>query len=566
MVEKRVQNYAGNFHSEVIRWRQLAAKIWSSIIIISLILGHSFTADFDLFDNFTGIFTGFFVSLFSLQFWYRSAIILVAFWITFGFSDKLFKVSHTVYSNNFEKLIQIVYSLEMACIFINFVSAIITSSVLLQFYETKDLHYSFIILFCGFNALIYWLKFVFNGNYLLNWPIIEQTKYSRLKSRVYKTILSVLKSNLINLIIWSILYAIMEYGVNNSILSEEEIIQFDFFSTTIVAVKLSFMINFAFEISWNIYEIYMTEMYHFNIHPVDASDLPLATAMSLNSQPYIQILSLTDFCDLSINSKSRRSQLFSLNLNNQPVNWIKVSTEALNVIKDFMEVFSFDDMLHGSSAHSDPYDSNLYKRFSVVSPKRDINSPNISPYKSPIRKAHMNETYDVPVHSPIKYRKSLANENNSLGFKMAKSLIEKLKKQKYFAMIYKENKNYKTQQLFVDSFMVIASLKGLSNLVMASLKEDEYGIVQQNLAEIITTFIDLQKVIEKFNQTGSGCSISFRILQNSHPDQIELFIQKLIFILNESIYKITHTFGTSLKSLALNDEVNSRLQRYRLHH
>lgn len=100
-----------------------------------------------------------------------------------------------------------------------------------------------------------------------------------------------------------------------------------------------------------------------------------------------------------------------------------MSTEALNVIKDFMEVFSFDDMLHGSSAHSDPYDSNLYKRFSVVSPKRDINSPNISPYKSPIRKAHMNETYDVPVHSPIKYRKSLANENNSLGFKMAKSVF-----------------------------------------------------------------------------------------------------------------------------------------------
>lgn len=126
-------------------------------------------------------------------------------------------------------------------------------------------------------------------------------------------------------------------------------------------------------------------------------------------------------------------------------------------------------------------------------------------------------------------------------------MIEKLKNQKYLAMVYKENKNYKRQQLFVDSFLVIAALKGLSNLAMVSLKEDEYGIVQQNLADIITTFIDLQKVVEKFNQTGFGCSISFRVLQNNHPDKIDLLIQKLIFILNESIYKITHTFGTSLK-------------------
>lgn len=114
-------------------------------------------------------------------------------------------------------------------------------------------------------------------------------------------------------------------------------------------------------------------------------------------------------------------------------------------------------------------------------------------------------------------------------------------------MIYKENKNYKTQQLFINSFIVIPALKGLSNLAMVSLKEDEYGIVQQTLPEIITTFIELQKVVEKFNQIGSGCSISFRVLQNSHPYNIELYIQKLIFILNESIYKITKTFGSSLK-------------------
>lgn len=77
-------------------------------------------------------------------------------------------------------------------------------------------------------------------------------------------------------------------------------------------------------------------------------------------------------------------------------------------------------------------------------------------------------------------------------------MIEKLKTYKLFAYLYAENPDYKFQRLFVDSFMVINALKGISNLVVASLTEDEYGIVQQTLCEIITLFIDLQKVFKQF--------------------------------------------------------------------
>ena len=55
------------------------------------------------------------------------------------------------------------------------------------------------------------------------------------------------------------------------------------------------------------------------------------------------------------------------------------------------------------------------------------------------------------------------------------------------------------------------------------------------------------KILEKFNPSHSSTSISFKILQKTHPAQIDLIIQKLTFILNESLYKIVQTFGTSLK-------------------
>lgn len=107
---------------------------------------------------------------------------------------------------------------------------------------------------------------------------------------------------------------------------------------------------------------------------------------------------------------------------------MQISKKASNVIKDFMEAFSFDDMLHGSKSHelliehNKPSESNLFKRVSVLSPKRELSSQNISPFKSPIRKAHLNETYDVPVRSPIKYSKNFTSEN-SFGFKLTNFVI-----------------------------------------------------------------------------------------------------------------------------------------------
>lgn len=81
---------------------------------------------------------------------------------------------------------------------------------------------------------------------------------------------------------------------------------------------------------------------------------------------------------------------------------------------------------------------------------------------------------------------------------MTFKVVEKMKSQKVLAGVYGENPDYKIQRLFVDSFLVVNVLKGLSNLIVASLKEDEYGIVQQNLGEILTLFIELQKVLLVF--------------------------------------------------------------------
>jgi nucleoporin NDC1 len=81
--------------------------------------------------------------------------------------------------------------------------------------------------------------------------------------------------------------------------------------------------------------------------------------------------------------------------------------------------------------------------------------------------------------------------------KLIEPFVNRLKNSDFLSKFYNQNDNYKCQLLFVDSQLVIHALKALSNMVMASYNEDQYGIVQQTLPSILTTFAELQKVGNK---------------------------------------------------------------------
>lgn len=260
---------------------------------------------------------------------------------------------------------------------------------------------------------------------------------------------------------------------------------------------------------------------------------------------------------------------------------MNVSNETLNVIKSFLEVFSFDDMLHGSST--------MTTRFQQQQQLQQLDSTHLTTLKrinavtSPIRSAasaaaaSINNEIVSPLKSarptptttsPMKKKLSApSSQSSSLASKYLNQCVNAvvviLKKQKAFSYIYNENANYKTQQLFVDSFLVINAVKSLANLAMHSFGEDQYGIVQQTLPEILTQLMNLQKVLEKFQQASYNQSgISFKILQSKYPNRLDLLTQKLGFILNESTYKLTQTFGTSLKSLSMSEETKRRLIKF----
>jgi hypothetical protein len=129
--------------------------------------------------------------------------------------------------------------------------------------------------------------------------------------------------------------------------------------------------------------------------------------MSLNTHAYIQTLAFIDFADLSVYSPKKRQQLFTLSYtNNQPLNWLKASTEALNCIKGFVEIFSFDDMLHGkgmSQPETPTRFSSLRRVNNITSPLRDqLNNSGLGDLnymKSPLKAAIHHQQQQQPKES-----------------------------------------------------------------------------------------------------------------------------------------------------------------------
>lgn len=81
---------------------------------------------------------------------------------------------------------------------------------LFKFYSffIRNQNFFYIVGFCGFSSFLTELNFSFNENYQLNWPIIEQTKYFRIKSQVYNIILKSLKNVFIQILIWEVIHLI----------------------------------------------------------------------------------------------------------------------------------------------------------------------------------------------------------------------------------------------------------------------------------------------------------------------------------------------------------------------
>ncbi|KAM3603868.1 uncharacterized protein V6R79_003177 [Siganus canaliculatus] len=119
-----------------------------------------------------------------------------------------------------------------------------------------------------------------------------------------------------------------------------------------------------------------------------------------------------------------------------------------------------------------------------------------------------------------------------------------------------------SQALFADSQAHIWALEGLSYLVQASFSEDQFGVVQTALPNILGCMLVLQEAVDRHFKLPHASSKPVRSSSSMGDSTHKTLRFALRATLKTAIYRITTTFGDHLNAIQISAEQRKRLQQF----
>uniref|UniRef100_A0A2S2NBJ7 Nucleoporin Ndc1 n=1 Tax=Schizaphis graminum TaxID=13262 RepID=A0A2S2NBJ7_SCHGA len=275
-----------------------------------------------------------------------------------------------------------------------------------------------------------------------HFPIINTTKYSMFMSKLSEIIFKSLKKSF--LCIFFIFIPL--YVIEPKLCTD-----FYFFGNLWFSISLVLYLFYSFE---HIIFLTMTERIIFPIVTIKQNDNCLLNALNVDNK-IIKSLALYDLYQATIKDAERRKEIFSLSFaGNVPQSWKIIFNYCMNNIKSTTE-----DL----------------KNVVNHKPLKLINRRNITN----ARLIHINDRVN-----------SKQSEENLNQHGKLLCFVEKFWLYKYFFGPLDKDKLLEEFETTVWCCYI------LSNLAVVSLKEDEYGIVREQLGQIISTILDLKNQLD----------------------------------------------------------------------
>lgn len=243
----------------------------------------------------------------------------------------------------------------------------------------------------------------------------------------------------------------------------------------------------------------------------------LKDAISTDNIPLIQYMGYYDLNVISQFDSSRRKQIFSLSYpGGHPYTWREISQEVLKLITDTIN--RLEKITSSNKSNSSP----------------DNSKPTIEKYYSKMRPLSITHYIDEKSSNANKKPK------DTLFSKIANSL-KSIRVIAYFA----EEMTEKQIEFALQNNQALAlACYSISNLAAASKQDDKYGVVQQDLSNIITCLLQLNLALNKLV-----------VVINKKPNSSILQIKKfLASVVKSSLYKLSNNFGSYTRDLNLSAE------------
>lgn len=367
-------------------------------------------------------------------------------------------------------------------------------SVSRNIYCLNEMH-TFIVLHGAYAGIVYGLTYFLFSRNEITFPDV-QVKQLQLQLSMLKMFFSSCKTVLTNLKWFYILYYFLGHHPRTlimSLLKVEQccslrkidsisgVLDFSLFWTTWLSAATLY---FTWDICIHIFQYYITKPYFFPIVPSTshADDTIYLHQALVANVPLLRYLGYLDLSLLSLNSPDRRKEIFTLTQpGGHPYNWQSLSNECICIL----DTFTTDLNLSGNTDPVPEITKPEYRLVNTsVQPKctHGITSPQVEAENVYAMKSQCR----VTPASVIK----LWCQNKSVKFVNAAknwcTNLHLLRKRKTSAQV-----------LFANSQTHIWAVQALSFLAYYSYREDRFGVVQQDLADIIVVFCKLLQALEK---------------------------------------------------------------------
>ncbi|XP_012224905.1 nucleoporin NDC1 [Linepithema humile] len=402
----------------------------------------------------------------------------------------------------------------------------------------------------------------FAGKYF-PFPITAQSKFLRLKQRIYAILPKLMVSSMWSTIYYTTVYYFLGSYCRAALLSvifvQTEVEPLDTVSRLLNLTLISqlWLHQFIFILTissiYLLFEVYLTEWVPFKFdysgaYSIDSTELTLIATLSMDKIPIMQHLGYLDLVTLAQKEKMRRDVLFTLSQpGGHPYNWNCVVEKCTNLLK------KFSSDLNGIMIK--PQDQPFCYGTSVL-------KGTIAPARQKDYAYHMRKL--IPDIAP-----TIVAETDTKEAPYSGSSVQKFIKQKRDAFviylfskplinyIFGEQDDNKIRYVLLNGQPVIWAAEAISSLTVFSLSEDSYGIVQKDVPIIINSLLSVKQALDKLQKS----TILVRKVQMDDKLSREIFAS-LRSAIKRSLYRIVTNFEPYINDLSLEPMIIEQLQSF----
>lgn len=403
-------------------------------------------------------------------------------------------------------------------------------------------------------GLYYFINMHISGNAMLMFPHIYQDKFQQIKLAVNNILSMGFKNSIKPVLYYCIFYYVwgnkprtMVSEVYSLYLENPPLDNIFNLATSGMWIGLWFYTSLFFVSVYTmrtIFNIILTEPLKFPIE--SKSSLTLQNALVQRSH-FNGYLGAQDLRIMSMTDHKRRREIFTLSQpGGHPRNWNNLLESCLSIINDFnkeLEVINGD----GKPTESE---NNIIRN----------NNINMSYNNGFTSSGNIRNMAQSP---KLKELKEHNKNKDDMFMTVVKEefnvVIQKLCQKPGISYLFGEMTDTKLKYLLMQSQPVIWTCEGLAFIAAASLNEDKFGVVQNDLPIVISTLITLKQNLDKLTKPG--------LIPKKHVLNDSLAIKMktgLISSVKRSIYKIAITFSKFIHEIPLDPDIQIALQPFLL--